>query len=263
MAVTIHPTALVNSKAELGENVYVGPFSIIEKNSVIGDGSRIVSNVLIGENTIIGKNCNIFHGAVIGTIAQDLKYKGEEAWLKIGDNNVFREYCTINRGTIANGKTVIGNNCAFLAYCHVGHDCIIGNNVIASNTLNIGGHVTVGNNVGFGGVAAVHQFCKVGDFAYIGAYAKVVKDIIPFALVGGEVGSLKIVGINKVGLERNGFDSKRRRKIINSYKILFQGDGTVQESIEKLSKEFPGDEDIISIVNFIKNSERGIYKMNI
>lgn len=263
MATTIHPSAIVDSKAELGDNVSVGPFTIIEKNSVIGDGTRISSNVLIGENTFVGKNCSIFHGAVIGTIAQDLKYKGEEAWLEIGDNNIFREYCTINRGTIANGKTVIGNNCAFLAYCHVGHDCILGNNIIASNTLNMGGHVSVGNNVGFGGVVAVHQFCKIGDFAYIGAYAKVVKDIIPFALVGGEVDSLKIAGINKVGLERSGFDSKRRRKIINSYKILFQSDRTVQESIEILSEEFPGDEDIVSIITFIKNSDRGIYNMNI
>lgn len=263
MAVSIHPTALVNSKAELGRNVSIGPYSIVEKNSAIGDGTRISSNVLIGENTVIGKNCTIYHGAVIGTIAQDLKYNGEEAWLEIGDNNIFREYCTINRGTAANGRTVLGSCCAFLAYCHVGHDCIIGNNVIASNSLNMAGHVIVGDNVGFGGVVAIHQFCKIGNFAYIGAFAKVVKDIIPFALVGGEVDSLKVAGINKVGLERNSFSSQRRRKILNAYKILFQSGRTVQGSVEKLSEKFSGDEDIESIISFVKKSERGIYNMNI
>ena len=140
MATSIHSTAIVDPGTKLGENVSIGPFTIVEGNSIIGDDCQISSNVHIGENTIIGKKCRIFHGAVIGSIAQDLKFKGEEAWLEIGDNNIFREYCTINRGTIANGKTVIGSNCAFLAYSHVGHDCIIGDYIIASNTLNLAGH---------------------------------------------------------------------------------------------------------------------------
>ncbi len=261
MATMIHPTAAVDPKSELGANVSVGPFTVIEKNSIIGNECRIGSNVLIGENTIIGRNCNIFHGAVVGTIAQDLKYKGEEAWLEIGNNNIFREYCTINRGTIANGKTVIGNNCAFLAYCHVGHDCIIGDNLIASNSMNLAGHVIIGNNVGLGGVVAVHQFCKISDFAYIGAFIKIVKDVIPFALLGGDVNSTRIAGINKVGLERKGYDSERRRKIKNAYKTLFLSGITVQEAVERLTKEFPENEDIMRIVSFINNSERGIYRM--
>jgi UDP-N-acetylglucosamine acyltransferase len=263
MATTIHPTAIVDPSAKLGEDVSVGPFTIVEGKSTVGDGCQIGSNALIGENTIIGKECKIFHGAVIGSIAQDLKYKGEEAWLEIGDNNIFREYCTINRGTIANGKTVIGNNCAFLAYCHVGHDCIIGDNIIASNTLNLAGHVIIGNDVGFGGVVAVHQFCKIGDHAYLGAYSKVVKDVIPYALLGGEVNSAKIVGINKVGLERKGFDDGRRRKIINAYKTLFNTDLTVQEAVEKINTEFTDDKDIMKIIDFIADSERGIYRMDI
>ncbi len=263
MATDIHPSAIIDSKARLGENVSVGPFTVIEGNSIIGDGCRISSNVLVGENTKMGKECNVFNGAVIGSVAQDLKFKGEEAWLEIGDNNIFREYCTVNRGTVANGKTVIGSNCAFLAYSHIGHDCIIGNNIIASNTMNLAGHVTIGNYVGFGGVVAVHQFCKIGDHAYLGAYSKVVKDVIPCALLGGEVNSARIVGINKVGLERNGYDRDKRRKIINTYKTLFNSDMTIQEAVKKLSGEFTDDKDIMKIVDFIVNSERGIYRMDI
>lgn len=263
MESSIHPTSVIDPTVKLGKNVSVGQFSTIEKNSIIGDGCRISSNVLIGENTTIGKDCKIFHGAVVGSIAQDLKYKGEEAWLEIGDNNIIREYCTINRGTIASGKTVIGNNCAFLAYCHVGHDCIIGDNIIASNCLNLAGHVTIGNGAGFGGVVAIHQFCKIGDYSYLGAYSKVVKDVIPFALLGGEINAAKIVGINKVGLERNGFDSKQRQKIKNAFKFLFTQNHTIREAVAKLHDSFPKDKDISLLIDFINNSERGIYRMNI
>lgn len=263
MSTNIHPTAIIDPSAKLGENISIGPFTIIEGNCTIGDGCRISSNARIGENTIIGNNCRIFHGAVIGSIAQDLKFKGEEAWLEIGDSNIFREYCTVNRGTIANGKTVIGSNCAFLAYSHVGHDCIIGDHIIASNTLNLAGHVTVGDFVGFGGVVAVHQFCKIGDHAYLGAYSKVVKDVIPYALLGGEVNAAKIVGINKVGLERKGYDKEQRRKIINAYKTLFNSGITIQEAVKKLDIEFTDDKDIMKITEFITGSNRGIYRMEV
>ena len=263
MATTVHPTAIVDPKAQLGNNISIGPFTILEGNCTVGDDCQIGANVFVGENTRIGRGCRIFHGAVVGSIAQDLKFKGEEAWLEIGDNNIFREYCTINRGTAANDKTVIGSNCAFLAYSHVGHDCVIGDNIIASNTLNLAGHVTIGNNVGFGGVVAVHQFCKIGDHAYLGAYSKVVKDVIPYAMLGGEINSAKIVGINKVGLERSGYDKARRRKIINAYKTLFSGGMTIQETVEHLAAEFTDDKDILKITDFIKSSERGIYRMDV
>jgi len=222
MSTSIHPTAIVDPGARIGENVSIGPYTIIEKNSTIGDGCRLSSHVRIGENTIIGKACNIYQGAVLGTIAQDLKFKGEEAWLEIGDNNIFREYTTVNRGTIANGKTVIGSNCALLAYSHVGHDSVVGDGMIASNSVHLAGHVTIGNNVGFGGIVAVHQFCTIGDHAYIGAFSKVVKDVIPFSMLGGEVNDHRISGINKVG------DNK----------------------------------DIAMLIAFIRQSERGLYNMN-
>ncbi len=262
MSTTIHPTAIVDPGAQIGENVSVGPYSIIEKNSRIGDGCRLISHVQIGENTIIGKNCTMYQGAVLGSIAQDLKYRGEEAWVEIGDNNIFREYTTVNRGTIANTKTIIGNNCAFLSYSHVGHDCIVGDGMIASNSVHLAGHVIIGNDVGFGGIVAVHQFCRIGDHAYIGAFSKVVKNVVPYAMLGGETNDHRIVGINKVGLERRGFDEVRRRQIKRAYKTLFREGLTVQDALEKLEQTYTDDADVMQIVSFVTQSERGIYNMN-
>jgi len=259
----IHPTAIIDSTAYIGENVSIGPYSIIERNTVIGDGCEIASSVLVGENTRLGKGCRLFHGAVVGTIPQDLKYKNEDTSLEVGDNTIFREYTTINRGTVANGKTVIGSNCALLSYCHVGHDCVVGNNVIASNSLNMGGHVIVGDHVTFGGVVAVHQFCRIGDYGFIQAGINVYKDVIPYAMLGGEMNSAKIAGINKVGLERKGFDEQQRIKIKNVFKAIFFSESTVQESVEKISREFSEDQDIMKIVEFIRKAERGIYRMDI
>lgn len=262
MGTNIHKNAEIDPLAKIGKDVTIGPFTIVEKNSVIGDGCRIGSGVLIGENTTLGKNNKVFHGAVIGSIAQDLKYRDENVTLEIGDNNIFREYCTINRGTIASGKTVIGSNCAFLAYCHVGHDCVVGNYFIASNNLNLAGHVTIGDYVGFGGVSAVHQFCNVGDHAYIGAYAKVVKDVPPYALLGGEGNQLRVAGINSVGLERKGFDNNMRQMIKKAYKILFRQKKTISEAILYLNKEFSQNAEISLLTDFIQKSERGVYRMN-
>jgi UDP-N-acetylglucosamine acyltransferase len=262
MSSQIHPTAIIDQKAQLGESVTVGPFSIIERNAEIGDRCQIASCSLIGENTKIGKECRIYHGAVVGTIPQDLKYHGEETFLEIGTNTIIREYCTMNRGTIANGKTIIGSNCAFLAYCHVGHDCVIGNDVISSNSLNMAGHVIVGDHVTLGGVVAVHQFCRIGDFAFVQAGVNVYKDIIPYAMLGGEVNSAKIIGINKVGLERKGIDEKRRTRIKNLFRAIFKDSLTVQEAVIKLTEEAPEDEDIKKIAAFIQGSERGIYRMD-
>lgn len=260
---TIHPTAIIDPGAKIGENVTVGPYAVIENNVVIGDGCEIGSHVLVAYGTILGKSCRIFHGTSIGTIPQDLKYRGEDTSLIIGDNAIIREFCTINRGTIANGKTIIGNNCALLAYCHIAHDCILGDNVIISNSLQMAGHIEVGNYVNIGGVVAMHQFCRVGDYAFIGARSLILKDVIPFALcAGGPSGTERVLGINKVGLERNGFSPQRRAKIKNAFKNLFRDGLAIKEALNKLTQEFPEDEDILKIISFIEKSERGIYNMS-
>ena len=264
MSSTIHPTAIIDPNAKIGKRVTIGPYAVIENNVTIGDSCEIGSHVLVANGTTLGKSCKIFHGASIGTIPQDLKYKGEDTTLIIGDNAIIREFCTINRGTIANGKTVIGNNCALLAYCHIAHDCIVGDNVIVSNSLQMAGHIEVGNYVNISGLVAMHQFCRVGDYAFIGARSLILKDILPFALcAGGPSGTERILGINKVGLERNGFDSERRAKIKRAFKILFRDGFEIKKALKELVKKFPDDEDIIRIITFIEKSERGIYNMNV
>ncbi len=264
MTSSIHPTAIIDPGASIGTDVSIGPYTVISDNAVIGDGAEIGSHVLVGSCTTIGKSCRLFHGASIGAIAQDLKYRGEEATLTIGDDAIIREFCTINRGTAASGATIIGNNCAFLAYCHVAHDCIVGDNVVMSNNATLGGHVTIGNHVGIGGFVAIHQFSKVGDHSFIGARSLIVKDIIPFSLcAAGGSGTERIVGINKVGLERRGFDQDRRSKIKRAYKILFREGLAVGDALKKLEDNYADDSDVAKIISFVKQSDRGIYNMNL
>lgn len=262
MGSMIHPMAVVDPKAQLGENVTIGPFAIVEADTVVGDGCQIHPHAFIGTHTTIGQNCQIYHGAICGTIAQDLKFKGEVTTLEIGENTIIREYCTIHKGTSASGKTIVGKNCAILAYGHIAHDCVLRDHVVASNNLGLCGHVEIGNHVGFGAYAGVHQFCRVGDHAYIGAKAALLKDVIPFALVGPDGDEAYIAGINSVGLERRGFDSDRRLRIKRAFKTLFRQNHTIAEALEILGRDYPDDTDIRLIIDFIKSSKRGIYRMN-
>ena len=171
MAVVIHPTAIVDKKATVGTDVRIGPYSIVEDDVIIGDGCEIGSHVAVNGGTRIGKECRIFKGANLGSVPQDLKFGGEKTLLHIGDNTTIREFCTLNRGTKATGQTVIGAHCLFMAYCHVGHDCRIGDNLIAANCMNLAGHVEIGKNVNVGGMSAVVQFRKIGDYCHLTAYS--------------------------------------------------------------------------------------------
>jgi UDP-N-acetylglucosamine acyltransferase len=262
VATSIHPTAIVDAKAKLGAHVTIAPYAIVEANVEIGDESSIGSHARIAWGTRMGRACRIFNGASVGTIPQDLKFAGEETTLEIGDNAIIREFCTLNRGTAAAGKTVVGNDCALLAYCHVAHDCVVGDGVIASNGLALAGHVTVGNYVTFGGFVTVHQFTKIGDHVFIQADSRILRDIVPFAMCGGDPGDPRIAGINKVGLERRDYDEKRRAKIKRAYRILFRQELTVESAIAELEKEFAGDTDISLLVDFVKTSGRGIIRMS-
>lgn len=262
MSAEIHSTAIIGKNVELGEGVDIKPYAVIEDNVKLGDNVSIGSHALIGSNTSIGDGTTIFNGASVGTIAQDLKYKGEETTLNIGKNTIIREFCTINKGTVENGSTEIGDNCALLAYCHVAHDCIIGNNVIISNSLSMAGHVKVGDFVVIGGEVGIHQFCKIGSYSMLGARCGIIKDVVPFSLCGkGEAGIERIVGINKVGLERRGFDESRRRVIKNAYKTLFRENLTVKDAVDVLKKEYPDNTDVNELIEFVENSERGLYNM--
>lgn len=262
MSSEIHSTAIIGDNVSLGENVSIKPYAVIEDNVNIGDKVTIGSHALIGTNTTIGDGSTIFNGASVGTIPQDLKYEGEDTTLVIGKNTIIREFCTINRGTVENGSTVIGDNCALLAYCHVAHDCVLGNNVVISNSLSMAGHVKVGDFVVIGGDSAVHQFCKIGSYSMIGARSFITKDVVPFSLCAkGEAGAERVVGINKVGLERRGFDESRRRVIKNAYKILFRKGYTIKDASVELEKEYADNKDIEFLLEFINSSERGLYNM--
>jgi UDP-N-acetylglucosamine acyltransferase len=261
MAGGIHPTAIIDPSAAIGADVEISPYVVIEGDVVIGDRCRIGSHALIAAGTRLGAGCRIFNGASVGTIPQDLKFEGEYSTLTIGDNTIIREFCTINRGTKAAGATVIGKNCAFLAYCHVAHDCIIGDNVVVSNNLAMGGHVVVGNNVGIGGLVIIHQFCRIGDCAFIAGGVRILKDVVPFAMCGGDPGDPRIFGINTIGLERHGFDTDRRMKLKRIFRVLFRQELTVSDALDELPLTFPDDEDVKKIIAFIKTTQRGIIRM--
>jgi UDP-N-acetylglucosamine acyltransferase len=225
---------------------------------IIGEGTWIGSNVTIMEGARIGKNCNIFPGAVISAIPQDLKFQDEETTVEIGNNVTIREYVTVNRGTVDRGKTVIGDNCLIMAYCHVAHDCIVGKNCIFSNNSTLAGHCTVGDYVILAGMTAVHQFCMIGNHAFVTGGSLVRKDVPPF--VKGAREPLSYVGINSIGLRRRGFSPEKIREIQNIYRILYQRNYNTTQASEIIEAEMEATPERDEILQFIKNSKRGIMK---
>jgi UDP-N-acetylglucosamine acyltransferase len=258
MSELIHKTAIVSQKAKIGENVSIGAFSIIEDDVIIGDNTEIRSSVVIANGARIGKNCKIFTGAVISTEPQDLKFSGEPTLVKIGDNTCIREFATINRGTNETGETIVGSNCLIMSYCHVAHDCRVGDNVIISNVSQLAGHVTIEDWVVLGGVAKIHQFCRVGKHSMVGADCKVVKDVAPFTLVDRK--PAQVEGINKVGLRRRGFSAEVIQEIESFYDtILFSGYNN-RDGIAKFLENPPVCDDVKYCIEFIENSVRGIHR---
>ncbi|MCD6132867.1 MAG: acyl-ACP--UDP-N-acetylglucosamine O-acyltransferase [Deltaproteobacteria bacterium] len=254
----IHPTAIVSNKAKIGKNVEIGPYSYIGEEVEIGDGTRIGNNVIIEDYTAIGGNCNIFHHAVLGTVPQDINFKeGEETRLVIGDNNVIREFVMINRGTKRGGGiTRIGNGNFIMAYVHIAHDCMIGNNVIMANMVQLAGHVMVEDFACMGGLAAVHQFVRIGAYSMIGGVSGVSQDVLPYILVAGN--RAKPCGINIVGLRRHGFSEEDIRTIKRAYKTIFHSHLLLKEIIKELEKE--ESPYIKKVLEFMRSSKRGFCK---
>lgn len=250
--VQIHPTAIVHPDVDLGAGCTVGPHTIIEPNVSIGANTEIASNILIGEFTHIGEACKIHHGAVVGTIPQDLKFEGEKSTLEIGDRTVIREFATLNRGTKALGKTVIGRDSLLMAYVHVAHDCIIGDQVILSNATQLGGHVEIEDYVITGGLVAIHQFVKIGMHAMISGGAKVSKDICPYIKVARE--PLKPVTLNTVGLKRRGFSEKSLRVLKHAFRLLFRSHLNITQAVDTIEKDVPQTEELKQLLRFIRES---------
>ncbi len=254
----IHPTAIVHQDAKLADQVSVGPFSIINEGAQIGASTEIASHVLIDVRTVVGENCSIHHGAVLGTLPQDLKFKGEKTHLVIGDGTTVREYATLNRGTEYRDKTVVGKNCFIMAYAHVAHDCLLGDYVILANSVNLAGHVEIGDYAIVGGVVPVHQFVKIGAHSIIGGGFRVQKDVCPYALLAGY--PLKTMGLNRVGLTRRGFSEKTMEILDKAFRILFKSKLNTSQAIEKIKSDLELIPEVQSLLDFIAQSERGIIK---
>lgn len=252
------PLAYVHPGAKIAKNVVIEPFTTIHNNVEIGEGTWIGSNVTIMEGARIGKNCRIFPGAVISAEPQDLKFEGEETTAEIGDNTTIRECVTINRGTKDRYRTAIGKNCLIQAYSHIAHDCIVGDNCIFSNLSTLAGHVTVGDHVVLAGMVAVHQFVTIGSHSFITGGTLVRKDIPPYIKAARE--PISYVGINSVGLRRRGIDSEKIKEIQNIYRVLYQKNYNNSQAIEILETEMEATPERDEIIQFVRNSTRGIMK---
>ena len=250
----IDKTVIIDSKAKISENVKIGPYSIIGPNVEIGEGTVVQSHVNITGNTKIGLNNKIYPFASIGNDPQDLKFKGEETELEIGDNNKIREYVTINPGTEGGGGlTKVGSNCLFMVSAHIAHDCFVGDNVILANNVPLGGHAHVDDNAIIGGNSAVQQFTRVGKFAMIGGMCGVVRDVIPYGIAHGNRSILQ--GLNLIGLRRKNIPNKEIIILSDAYKEIFKNEN-LTENLNNLTSEFRNNELVIEVINFIEKDKK-------
>jgi UDP-N-acetylglucosamine acyltransferase len=255
----IHPQAIIEPGAIIGENVTIGPWTYIASNVVIGDNCNISSHVVINGPTTLGKGNRIFQFASIGEDCQDLKYDGEPTELIIGDNNIFRESCTIHRGTAQdNSLTQIGSNNLFMAYTHVAHDCVVGSHCIMANNASIAGHVKVGDHVIIGGMAGVHQFCHIGQHSFVAANALVLKDVPAYVMASGQ--PAKPFGLNSEGLKRRGFDKDVILSIKRAYKAIYRKGLTVEEALEHIAEQVEQSAELAAFTDSVKASTRGIIR---
>ncbi len=253
----IHPTAVVDPGAQLSEGVQVGPYSIIHSDVTIGKNTVIGPHVVIDSHTDIGANCRIFQFSSIGAPPQDLKYRGEKTRVIIGDNNVIREFVTINRSTTADiGMTKIGDNNLLMAYCHVAHNCRLGNFVVMANAANLAGHIDVEDFVIIGGLTGIHQFTRLGTHAFIGGASAVAQDVPPYVTVSGN--RARPYGLNLVGLKRRGFSGETLKALREAYRIIFRSSLILKKAVEKVRAEVPDLPEVRYLVEFIEKSERGV-----
>jgi UDP-N-acetylglucosamine acyltransferase len=253
----IHPTAIISPGANIGTDVEIGPYSVIGDRVSIGDGTRIGPHVVIEGPATIGRNNTFFQFCSIGAIPQDLKFSMEETELIIGDNNTFREFNTINRGTAGGGgKTVIGSNCLLMAYTHVAHDCLLGNGVIMANNATLAGHIRIDDCAIIGGISGIHQFVHIGSYAMIGGLSGVSKDVPPFTLAVGQRAILH--GLNLTGLKRHNFSTEVISELKAAYKLLFRSNLHTDEAVSQIHADGLKTQEVRYLVDFIKNSERGV-----
>ncbi|MGZ5020313.1 MAG: acyl-ACP--UDP-N-acetylglucosamine O-acyltransferase [Chthoniobacterales bacterium] len=256
--VQIHPTAIVDAKAELGAGTIVGPYCVVGADVSLGENCWLQNQVTLCGPMRVGAGNKFYAYCSIGQQSQDLKYAGEPTYLEIGDENTFREFCTVNRSTTAEGKTRVGHGGNFLAYSHIGHDCVVGDSVIFSNNSTLAGHVQIGDHAVMGGLTAVHQFCRIGRLAITGGCSKIVQDVPPFMIADGNPAEIR--GVNLVGLERNGFAPERIKMIKEAFRLIYRCKYNTRQGVEAVRKELPPSDEITRILEFIETSERGIIR---
>jgi UDP-N-acetylglucosamine acyltransferase len=254
----IHPTAIIDAKAEIGTGSIIGPYCIVAAGVVLGVDCWLQHHVTLSGPMTAGAGNKFYAYCSIGQQTQDLKYQGEPTYLEIGDENTFREFVTVNRSTTADGKTRIGHRGNYLAYSHIGHDCAVGDAVVFSNNGTLAGHVQVGDHAVMGGLTAVHQFCRLGRYAITGGCSKIVQDVPPFMIADGN--PAKVRGINVVGLERSGFASETIKAIKEAFRLIYRSKYNTRQAIEAIQQELPASAEITQILEFIQSSERGIIR---
>lgn len=256
MGVTIHPLAVVQPGAELGEDVSIGPFCMVGSHVRLGDRAILRSHVSVDGHATLGAGCEVWPFASVGGKTQDLKYKGGAPRLAVGENTVIRECATLNCATFDGGETRVGAKCLIMAYCHVAHDCLVGDRVVMANNATLAGHVVIEDDAIIGGLTGVHQFVRVGQMSILGGFTKAVKDVPPYMMADGD--PLKIFGPNKVGLERHGVSAETQQALKEAYKIVFRMDLTTAKALERIEAEIAPSPEIRNFAEFIRKSERGI-----
>lgn len=257
----IHATAIIDKSCEISPEAHIGPYCIIGPHTRIGGGCNLDSHITVHGWTEIGERSRFYSHSSVGTDPQDLKYTGETTYLKIGCDNVFREFVTLNRGTKGgHGVTVIGDNNFFMAYSHVAHDCVVGNNVIMANAATLAGHVTVEDHATVGAFSAVHQFCRVGLHAFIGGFSVVTRDALPFIRTVGDRNQAKIYGINIIGLQRKGFSEKCIEELKQVYRICFRSKMNTRDALAKVKETQWDSPEVSALIEFMESSERGFIR---
>jgi UDP-N-acetylglucosamine acyltransferase len=252
----VHPTAIVSPEAELGADVEVGPFAIIGPAVTIGPRTRIWPRAILEQNVRLGADCRVGTGSVLGGPPQDLKYAGEETWVEIGDGTVVREYCTINRATTQSRLTRLGNNCLVMTYVHIAHDCHIGERVILANGVQLAGHVTIDNCATISGLTPVHQFVKIGAYAFVGGMSRVTKDVPPYTKAVGS--PMKLYGLNAVGLQRHGFSAEAVAELKKAYRLFFRSGLNISQALDRAKTELAQMPEVTNFLQFIEESGRGV-----
>jgi UDP-N-acetylglucosamine acyltransferase len=254
MGRTIHPTAIVSPDAELGERVTVGPFAIVGPKVTVGDDCVLAAHAILEQHVRLGARVKVGSGSIVGGDPQDLKYKGEETWAEVGDDTVIREFVTVNRGTTHSLKTRVGTGCLLMSYVHLGHDCHLEDGVIVSSSSGLAGHVEIGERAIINGMTGIQQFVRIGTFAYVGGHSAVRKDIPPYCRTDGE----RVLGLNKIGLERNGFSKEAVEVLQQAYRYFFRSSLNISQAMERVRSEVASCPELETLIRFIETSERGV-----